>query len=83
MQFRRGKRESPDPLAVGLPGRIALGCVGGVGEIANITMLDGNGEDFAVRFKDGAGAGRRDVGVLDFLAAPSAIAKDVVRVQFT
>src|SRR5207245_2356213 len=47
--------EIGDPTAVGRPGRVALGGAGAVGDIANIPLLGGDGEDFPAGLEDRAG----------------------------
>ena len=49
-----------DPFAVGRPGRIAVGDRGRASEVADVALLGGHGNDFAVRFENGTGAGGRD-----------------------
>ncbi len=58
-------REVGDPLAVGRPGRVALGRAGGLGQIARIAFFRGNREDLAASFKQRARAGGRERHVMD------------------
>ena len=60
-----GVGEVGDGLAVRAPGGIALGDAGGLGQVAGVAFLGRDGEDFAVRLEDGAGAGGRESGVLN------------------
>ena len=46
--FAGGIGEVGDGFAVGAPGWVALGRSGGVGQVAGIALLGGNGEDFAM-----------------------------------
>src|SRR5208337_5228505 len=56
-----------NPLSIGGPSGIAVCDAWGISEVADVAVLDGNGENFAMRFKDGARAGGRDVSGLDVL----------------
>ncbi len=51
--------EVRDPLAVGRPGRRALGGRARVGDVADVALLRRDGEDLAARFGDDPLAGRR------------------------
>ena len=55
--------EAGDPLAVRRPGRVAVGDGGRACQVADIALLGGNGEDFAVRLEYRARAVRREIGV--------------------
>ncbi len=55
-----------DGFSVRAPGGIALCRAGGIGEVAGVAFLGGNGEDFAVRLKSGADSGGRKGGILNF-----------------
>jgi hypothetical protein len=55
--FAGGVREVGDGLAVWGPGGVALGGARGARQVADVALFAGDGEDFAVRLKDGTGAG--------------------------
>ena len=63
-----GVGEVGDGFAVGAPGGVALGHAGGLGQVARVALFGRDGEDFAMRLKDGAGAGGRERGVLNLVA---------------
>src|SRR5262249_10996919 len=70
-------REVRDPLAVGRPGRRALGGAGGLRQVANVAFFGRDGQDFAAGREHGAGPGRRQRGVAEpladlFIARPGA-----------
>ncbi len=54
-----------NPLSVGGPRGIAIRDAWGIGEVADVAVLDGNRENFAVGFKYGTRSRGRDVGGLD------------------
>ena len=62
-----GVREVGDGLAIRAPGGVALGHAGGLGEVAGVALFGRDGEDFAMRLKNGARAGGREAGVLDLV----------------
>ncbi len=63
-----GVREVRNGLAVGRPGRVALGGAGGVGDVAGIPLLGGHGHDLAPGLEHRARPRGRDGRVLQLVA---------------
>ena len=56
--FTRFIGKVSDPFSIGRPRGIALLRAGGVCQVADVAMFDGDGQNFAVRLEDGARACR-------------------------